>query len=94
VNANPTANGGSMRSCNDNNIFLWIKLHNVQVPTSLVSKMYLPDGTARDFSPYRETDPEHTYWVRLSGPVQKGTYRHELRVNGTLVSTATVTITC
>ncbi len=89
------ADGGQLQDCGSS-IYLWIKLHNVSVPAQLQTTLYFPDGHSTSYQPYNETDSEHTYWVRYtaSGQIPSGTWRHELRVNGVLVSSASVTVYC
>ena len=92
--ANPIPDGGTMRACNSNQLFLWVKLSYVQVPTNLAVTWYAPGGATFTGSPYRETNPDHLFWASLSRTVSEGNYRVEIRADGTLVKTATVTIAC
>ncbi len=94
VNPSAVPSGGTLRSCNDNNLFLWIQLHNVKTPQTLVSTVYKPDGTTVNPGAYLENDPDHAYWVRIGGQVQQGTYREELRVGSDLVASGSIKIMC
>jgi hypothetical protein len=103
VNQNPNCpapgnaipDGGSVRECNANRLFVWIKLSNVQVPTNLTVQWYVPPGrTSISGGSYRETDGEHLFWASLGRSIIPGTYTVELRADGNLVKTATLNVTC
>jgi hypothetical protein len=78
------------------------------VPTSLTVQWSVPGSstTVSGGDPYQEKDSEHLFWARISAPpstsrnansvpyISLGTYTAELRNNGSLVKTATVTVTC
>jgi hypothetical protein len=80
----------------------------VQVPTSLTVQWTVP-GSSTAISggdPYSEKDSEHLFWARYSAPpsasrnansvpyIPLGTYTVQLRNNGNLVKTTSVTVTC